>query len=205
MLAFNAPETGIRQLNEVLILRTDLAASTAASSNTRESRLTPRDTSLKPFALGIPKTPRSQRHDADTPRWRILPGASIALVLQEHRYYADTHGLRSWCDLYGDFTNEVKDQLHSYFTDGDGSSVRSFISLPLFDPDGDPGDEQAPFGILNIHANEPDMLHHGDAAKMFAGATDPLSILLCRLLIRLRIFETDGGTWWSIQAPEAVG
>lgn len=139
-IAFLPVDFDRKQLRGVLELRTDLSCTSASLDGTDV------DTSIPSLILPVPLlTERNGRAAA-------LPGAPFALLTLQTAGYDDTATLGDWCREKGDFPPSVVEELHSYFVNGPGRAIRSFISMPLITPSGDA------IAIANIHANRPGLL-----------------------------------------------
>lgn len=100
------------------------------------------DADVPEIRLPLPKT--SERGG----RSAALPGAPHAFLTAETSGYQNTDTLLEWCRTKGDFQPSVIQDLETYFSSGPGRAIKSFISRPL--------GRRA--GVLNIHADRPDML-----------------------------------------------
>jgi hypothetical protein len=166
------PTLALSAMRGVLDLQTSL-------STTADSTDAAPDPSLVPIALAVPKEP--QIIAGPSTLWKVLPGAPLAFVTKRVDAYKDTTDLRRWCDEKGDFTEETKQLVEKYFSQGRGG--RSFVSLPLSSPD----DSSDPIGVLNLHRNSPGMLHQDNAViEQFALLAHPFVAMLFRLLQRGR-------------------
>lgn len=166
-LKFIPADIDLHQLRGVLLLRSDLSATTAKASPDV-------DETVPVIALPVPKDPK---HGA---RWALLPGAPIAFVTGEIDGYADSRTLVSWCVEKGDFAPSVVDAVAQYFEQGAGKDIRSFISRPLFSDDG------RPIGVLNLHADRTNILGPAtDRREIFQAVVTPLFLELGRAVSML--------------------
>lgn len=191
-LKFAEPETDLASLDGVLDLDLVLSVAVSDLAQTSEPEV---DSTLKLMALPIPK-PEALK-SADGKRWRVLPGAPLALVLarsSEHSLmdaYADTATLGEWCRKNGDFSESVAQAVKAHFQGEGGSRVRSMVSLPLRSL-GDDADVPA---ICNIHSDAPGILRQdvfrcegvvpNSSAEQFAYLVGPLLTNLLNSLILL--------------------
>jgi len=156
------------------------------STTAADPKATP-DPSLRPFALGIPNRAKAERlrpGECEL-RYRVLPGAPRAFCDREADIYENTNRIREWCERYGDFTDDVKDAVETYFETGPGANIGSFVSIPLFHPE-DLKHEADPVGVLNIHSNAFNLLKgRSKAFRNFVAIAQPLQILLSKLLLQL--------------------
>lgn len=135
-IQFFAPEADRRQLRGVLRLRTDLSSTSDPGDGHAPDVRVPE--------LNLPVPLMAERDG----RKIALPGAPFAFLTGNASGYNDTQTLVEWCRDQGDFLPSVQGQLVEYFSTGRGRDIRSFISTPL--------DQE--LGVLNIHANRPDIL-----------------------------------------------
>jgi hypothetical protein len=101
-----------------------------------------RDEAVPEIKLPLPRTLERAGRSA------ALPGAPYAFLTQEMSGYHNTDTLLDWCRNKGDFAPSVISELENYFSSGPGKAIKSFISMPL----------TARVGVLNIHADRPDIL-----------------------------------------------
>lgn len=73
----------------------------------------------------------------------VLPGAPEA-VYSGFTYISDTSKIGADC---GDFAKPLREQIVSYFKNGDGKEISSIVSMRI-------GDAQVPVGIINIDSNK---------------------------------------------------
>lgn len=140
VIKFMPTETDLNQLAGVLWIRPKLSSSTAADRAEQ-------DATLQEFALPVPQNKKTA-----TGRWRVLPGAPKSFVTRAIDGYHDVKSLPDWMDREGDFLAETREDLRSYFNSAAGSGVRSFISRPLPDENGDTT------VVLNVHADREGIL-----------------------------------------------
>ena len=145
-----------RQLHGVLLLRTDLSSSTGGEDDLV-------DQAIQSIALPVPDQQRDSKG-----RYKVLPGAPLAFATRKVDGYRDSQSLLQWCRERGDFQPSVLDRLQDYFSPGGaGQAVRSFVSRPLSEDD-------APFGVLNLHADRPDILGPApERREVFLGMLTP--------------------------------
>ena len=101
-------------------------------------------------------------------RYAVLPGAPRAFAEDMVDGYLDAHTLAEFCRSQGDFLESVLADLNSYFVDGPGKSVRSFISRPL-------AHNSQPLGVLNLHSSMRDILGPDESRRhIFQSLITPL-------------------------------
>lgn len=123
-------------------------------------------------------------------RWTLLPGAPRAFATDDVDSYADTHTLARFCAETGDFLEVTRAELHTYFTEGPGTSVRSFISRPLVSA-------ERRLGVLNLHSDTVNILGPAEGRQqVFQAVLTPILLELadavsvyCRLNPDLRGLE----------------
>jgi hypothetical protein len=161
-LTFCDPEwKGLDRLHGALDVQRTLSATDDAADP---------DPGLIAFALPIPQTVKTKDN-----RWRALPGAPIAFI-DGFDVYFDTSGLADWCARYGDFPQEVVRDLAGYFVREEGSWVKSFASVALR------VGKSEPFGVLNLHRNEPGIFREREPCQQFFSVTRPLLAMLADLV-----------------------
>lgn len=184
-LRFCPPEVCVERLYGVLDLDVQLSVSSIDES---EDELAP-DPALEPIALPVPEEPRNP----DTDKWRILPGAPMAFHKErmdaEKGFdgYDDISTLpefcRKSCELPG-----VVNEVSAYFS-GLDDTIRSFrsIAVPY-------GVNESPLAVLNIHANQTDVLGGEEQITYFLDLVGPFTVKLERLLRQLSKAEEDRDT-----------
>lgn len=153
------------------------------STKGNDEKLEP-DNDLRTLALPIPVLPKNGE------KYKVLPGAPLAFVERVASCYADARELHKWCGEKGDFSESVRDKIREYFQGAE--HIGSFLSVPLVDQ------EECPYGVLNVHANLPNLLGDGTSHTglnsplgQFVAITEPLVAMLVKLLSELdRIGET---------------
>lgn len=170
-----------------------------ALSVTTDSKDGEPDSSLIPIALPIPRTAVVEAGPGFEFR-RVLPGAPYAVKEKEPAGFADTKELASWCADHVDVSKQVVKQIHDYFAGPAGTSVRSFIAIPLMcQPESlrhDGATEslndaleatEVVLAVLNIHSNRPGLLSdEGEPLGEFTEIIGPFNVLIVELLQRLR-------------------
>jgi len=188
-LKFCEPETTVRRLRGVLDLRADLSALT---DNTRHEEVSEvADTTLVKLALAIPRQDQQVNKVGDTTRSRVLPGGPRAWVSRRLEMYTDAADLLGWCNEEGAFGPTVISDLKAYFATDAPPVIGSFLSRHLAFAN------EEPIGVVNIHRSTAGILkNQRDAADLFIHASQPLQLLLTRLLRELKRLEFDKyGTW----------
>jgi hypothetical protein len=164
-----------RRLKGALLLRPDLSSTSAADAV---------DAAVPVIALPVPEVAEKDG------RWTALPGAPRALLLGEADGYADTQTIAEWAEQKGDFAPSVREALARYFTDGEGRNIRSFISRPI----GLGADGVTPLGVLNIHANRPNLLGPNvQKRQIFQALLTPVLVELADALQSLLVLEARPG------------
>lgn len=133
---FFPPELDREQLRGVLLLRQDLSATSESVEP---------DALVSAIALPVPV---AAERDG---RWVALAGGPRAFLTGAVDGYVDTALFADECARRGDFQPSVLAQLRTYFVDGPGRAVRSFVSRRL-----EYGGEAV--GVVNLHANRRDLL-----------------------------------------------
>ncbi|MEQ1896660.1 MAG: hypothetical protein ABL971_04635 [Vicinamibacterales bacterium] len=144
LLRFHPSDFDYSRLRGVLLLRPDLSTTSDVADEPAP------DPGVSSFALPVPVEAKSDG------RWNALPGAPRAFLTEQFDGYKDAHSLGDWCEKSGNFLPSTVSQLREYFSDGDGSQIRSFVSRPLFNLDG------TAFGVLNLHSNQTHILGEED-------------------------------------------
>lgn len=202
-IRFKEPETTLFNYTGVL----DLVVELSARATDDEARADP---DLQPIALGVLRVHRAGtvRQGETQRRARVLPGAPIAFCDRKLSLYNDNSTIRDWCDRYGDFKLEIKDQIDEYFR---AVPFKSFVSIPILPTGGRAAG--APIAVLNIHADRTNLLKgEQEPARHFALISQPLQILLARLLEKRETFsrsvpvpaggELDAGKAWHDGNPK---
>ncbi len=142
-LLFCDEGVGIEHLRGVLELQISLSAVASDANAAPDPRMTP-------IVLPVPKEPLVSH------KYKVIPGAPLAFVDDEPDIYTDTRLLAQWCEEYGDFTQQVVQQIRDYFAT---SHVRAFVSIPLSNTEtiGNAGPHN-PCAVLNIHATRRGLL-----------------------------------------------
>ncbi len=166
ILRFSSEETDLRALRGVLELECSL-------STTNQSGIPlEKDPDLVPIALAVPKIDR----DANTGRWRVLPGAPMALCRGSLEAYKDTHTLGDWCRREGDFSESVSQSVDAYFRSPASQRDRSFVSIALKPFEGES------VGVLNIHRDQIGLLGEKEPAQQFFPLVSPFIFMLIEML-----------------------
>jgi hypothetical protein len=170
-LLFSDGSISVQKLEGVLQLNPEL-------STTEEDEDGAPDPDMMPMALAIPKVKEVNG------LYRVLPGAPFAFVEGEPDLFADSTHLRDWCEQYGDFPRSTIDEVGNFFRK---SSVRGFVSIPLFNFNGDGSDntDQKPIAVLNVHCDRAGLLAQGEALAHFVDINRPFQVMLTKLLLRL--------------------
>jgi hypothetical protein len=105
-------------------------------------------------------------------RWTLLPGGPRAFATDDVDSYADTHTLARFCAETGDFLEVTRAELRTYFIEGPGTSVRSFISRPLVS-----GERR--LGVLNLHSDTVNILGPAEGRQqVFQAVLTPILLEL---------------------------
>ena len=174
-LILRPPEGDLAKFQGLLVLRTDLTA----TSELPEGTETPKpDASAPHIALPVPT--EAKRNG----RWAVLPGAPKAFLTEDVDGYSDTSTLARWCKDKGDFQPSVIDEVRTYFSDGDGAQIRSFVSRPLIDV------AKNKVGVLNIQSNRIGILGDMDERlPVFQAMLTPILLELTEVLVELERLE----------------
>ena len=169
-LTFFPKEHDKAQLKGALLLRQDLSA-TSESAVGENVEI---DTGVPTIALPVP-------HDAERDGlWIALLGGPRAFLTGRVDGYVDTALFADECAKRGDFQPSVLTELRSYFGNGPGREIRSFVSRQLVYR----GDA---IGVLNLHANRRDLLgprlekretFHALATPLVHDLADALGLLI---------------------------
>jgi hypothetical protein len=141
------------------------------------------DTYVKPFALSVP----SKESRAEGRLSTVLPGPVEAFCYPERMVkLADTSQLSAMVKQNCGFRVSVSEEIEEYFSTDPGNRIKSLVSLPFGSSD-DMDEEYAnePFGVINIHSSEVDILK-GDGVKLFFPLTAPFRMMLAELFKKLQ-------------------
>lgn len=140
------------------------------------------DSEVGEFALPIPT---ADSYCDSHGRNNILPGAPHAFCFpNEPAACRDTATLiADWSQTSG-LRPEVADRLKEYFESDQGSNVRSFVSLPIFEPPEKTKKNPHVIGVVNIHSDQPGILADGGKDMFFPLATT-FTLMLGALLRKL--------------------
>ncbi len=181
-LRFYSDDSDPDQLRGVLVLRPELSA----TSNIAD--IPDPDPGVPAIALPVPIEAKRGS------RWVALPGAPKAFLTDSIDGYDDAVTLSDWCLKSGDFRPSVVDDLRHYFTDGDGKTVRSFISRPLHGLNGDT------LGVLNLHSNQTNIL--GDVDERMPAFQAMLTPIFLDLQSAVEILlQTEAGVRAGLAPP----
>lgn len=177
-LHFAGPRRDLRDVDGVLVLRTDLAVRTVEGGSG-----VPDD--LPPMSLRVPHDPSPVV--GGMTRYRVVPSAALAFVLQEPALFHDAGHVVRWAETNGDYDPGVIDELRAYGARA-GNRVHGFLCVPLPGPvDGD-----LPFiGVLNVHSDRGEFLAHRDPAQHLYPLLFPLLVQLREALDLLSEAETS--------------
>lgn len=136
------------------------------------------DNAVKPILLPIPK--KEFRLDKGKPT--VLPGAP-AVFCDPTTFvgFENTIELATWCRDQSGLRPSVADDVESYFTDGPGKEIRSFISIPILSPTDLFESKPKVIGVLNLHSNREGILP-GEKAELFVPLTVPFMFLIAHSL-----------------------
>jgi hypothetical protein len=180
LLKFTDGDSDLSHYLGVLELVPELSTTTATSAPQP-------DFNLKPFCLPVPQ-PSTRNDLSSSPYSNVLPGAPQAFFYRAAVAFPDYSHIRSVLDGVGDFSPSLKSEIVSYFATDMISTVKSFVSLPLFPPRGQPRAAH-PIGVLSIHRNEPGILTNG-FTDMFVPLSVPFRAALTEVLSRWKDAHT---------------
>ena len=182
-LKFVDEETALENLRGVLDLRLDLTHRPSDDED-NPSDGEDNDTGWIPDPLAMP-VPRQAKSDTD--KWKALPGAPMAIVSRDLAGYADVGDIGKWCKKNGNWADEVVAEFQQFFQTNN-KLIRSFVSLPLLNPES----ENPDVGVLTLYLNKPDLLASRlDPVTHFYPLAVPLLDILVDCLNILRSVE-DG-------------
>jgi hypothetical protein len=163
---FTEQDVGPEALSGVLRLIPDLAVSSVNGKI--------QDDSLQEIVLPVP------RRETDKGVTTLLPGAPRAFCTRGNFFYHDTRDLGKECRETTALRESVAAEIDTYFKEGRGKDIRSFVSLPIGISS---ADNSAPdmIGVVNIHTNQREMFR-GESAPLFASLAAPYGLLLAELL-----------------------
>lgn len=150
------------------------------------------DATLRPLALPVPVIVKDNRG-----KYNALPGAPAAFVNRKPEIYANADDIEIWCKDHGNLKHDVVSAISTYFRNE--SSIKSFISIPLFRND-KAGGEEEPMGILNIHCDSQKLLkmHRQDGQdgpiSNFVAVMAPFILILADLVTTVLTLRSSGAT-----------
>lgn len=154
------------------------------STTTEGNERYDKDLSIKSIILQIPSD-ASPVHDKEMNlRYPLLPGAPLAFINKVFVSYESISKLHEWIDTKCGLEARAISKIKSYFSHGDGKSIRSFCSIPILLPTKDANTGTAnPIGILNLHSAEEGILQD-NGQTLFAPLLEPFLMLLSLLLLK---------------------
>lgn len=200
------PDTAMSSFDAVLLLRTDLSASTDLGGS---------DPNVEDLALGVPKTVRTVHHE-----WRVLPGACRAYVEGKPNMVIDATRIVDELRGNGKFSDDVLEQARNHFSSDAGRLIQSFLSIPIYEPKStsdittstesrEADGRGRILAILNLHRNKPGMLRidpnwapPNRSLEQFLPVLEPFGLLLARLLFELRRNEAGSGASGWVLPPD---
>jgi hypothetical protein len=120
------------------------------------------------FFLPIPQTEKTKNSEL----YQILPGAPWTFCKNSPCKFRNTEELYEWALKEGDFNDSIINELQDYFSNGKGKEIRSFVCLPIMNP------EEKPIAVLNIHSNEAGLLTDDRKFELFYDTMKPFLIFL---------------------------
>jgi hypothetical protein len=141
------------------------------------------DSHVTAFALPVP----SKEHRDEGNLSTVLPGPVEAFCYPGRMVkLADTSQLSAIVKKNCGFRASVSEEIAEYFSAEPGNQIKSLVSLPFgSSEDMDEGYENEPFGVINIHSSEADILK-GDGVKLFFPLTAPFRMMLAELFKKLQ-------------------
>jgi hypothetical protein len=178
-IRFLAADADATRLAGILRLEVDLSRSS-------ESEPDAPDQHLKKLVLPVPQDQHVKALvGAETrPRWRVVPGAPLALVDGRVEIVEDVADISQWCSERTALAVDVVDEIRRYFQALEKDHSRSFISIPLR-----VGEER--IGVVNIHASEAGAFGDRDLALQFVGSVAAHVWVLCSLVKAWREAEAE--------------
>ena len=149
------------------------------SSESRKAEPVP---GMKAIRIAIPDPVEDTRREGEhTGRLRMLPGGAAALHLGAPFHVPDARYMRETMRSLFSLEEALISCSEHYFRTGEGRSVRSFVSLPLFE---DPGDMKGPrVGVLNVESSDRDIFEGNESRiEQFYLALAPVRYVLWVLL-----------------------
>jgi hypothetical protein len=166
--SFIEPDVGAEALNGVLRLVPELAVCSVNGKIQNDT--------LSEIVLPIPR----KEFQTDRGLTTLLPGAPRAFSTRVKFFYHDTRELGKECRETTALRESVAAEIDTYFKQGLGREVKSFVSLPISIPSVDDAESDV-IGVVNIHTNQREMFR-GQSASLFASLTAPYCLLLAELL-----------------------
>lgn len=171
-LLFSAPESDLSKFAGLLLLRKELSATSELAEKPEPDPGAPK------IALPVPTTLKRNG------RWTVLPGAPKAFLTGDVDGYSDASTLAAWCRDKGDFQPAVIDAVRTYFAEGPGSAVKSFISRPLI------GAANERIGVLNVQSTRTGIIGDLDERlPVFQAMVTPLLLELTGVVSALLKIE----------------
>lgn len=119
---------------------------------------------------------RNKAKSKETNKFKVLPGAPIAIALNAPNIYFNARTICDWFRKEGDFDETIVSQVSDYFNKGHGKEIKSFFSLPLS------CDGAEPIAVLNIHKNVTHMLSKKDQFDLYREVMSPFLAMLSELV-----------------------
>lgn len=133
-------------------------------------------------------------------RSKLIPGAPFAAVTHRYAAFDSIRAMLDWCRNRSDTTRETLSELTAFFHNGQGATVKSFISIPICvvvpahnaPPDllaglsivsEDKKSIEICLGVLNIHSKNEGILG-GTGYPMFVPIIEPFVTVLAMLLTK---------------------
>lgn len=128
-------------------------------------------------------------------KFKVLPGAPFAASTHRYAAFESVKNLLTWCRDNADFTAATISEIQSYFENGSGRQIKSFISVPIC-MIANEGLSPLPFGglaakngdqeeyclaVLNIHSQGENILGE-DGYSLFVPILEPFLNILSHLL-----------------------
>ena len=177
-LKFVEPGVTIDGLAGILELQIHLSANTVMDES--------HDTNLKPLALPVPLNPRSGT-TADA-KWKVLPGAPLAIVTGLPDIHTDFALLMRWCAAHGEYSPSVMREFFNYL-ESHSEHMQGFLSVPLLQRE----NPTTRFAVLNVHCQRKGLLHdHKQAVAQFVSVVKPFQSMLVKLIIAYRSIPRNG-------------
>lgn len=169
-LLFSNDDIDPQKLKGLLYLRHEL--STNSDDDTSDL-----DKAISEILITLP-VPNEVKSE-ETQKFKVLPGAPLAMALNSPNIYTNAETLDEWVSTEGDFNKSIAAQIKGYFCNGMGKDIKSFCSFPLS------CDGHEPIAVLNIHKNKVGLLSQKDQFALYSKIMAPFLAMVAELVNKL--------------------